>query len=75
MGVPAFFKAIRGPLPQVRLMPTGGVNLDTAAAFLDAGACALGAGGSLVPQDAIAERNMAKITSLAEQFVAKVAAS
>src|SRR5204863_2187855 len=39
---PAFLKAVRGPLPQVRLMPTGGVDLTTAAAFLKAGACCLG---------------------------------
>src|SRR5262249_54494308 len=45
---PAFFKALRGPLPQVRLMPTGGVDLTTAAAFLRAGACCLGVGGQLV---------------------------
>src|SRR5579863_1600975 len=39
---PAFFKAMRGPLPQVRLMPTGGVDLKTAVDFLKAGACCLG---------------------------------
>jgi 2-dehydro-3-deoxyphosphogluconate aldolase/(4S)-4-hydroxy-2-oxoglutarate aldolase len=71
VGGPDYFKAIRGPLPQVRLMPTGGVNLDTVQPFLDAGACALGAGGSLVPKDAVASGDMAKITSLAKQFVAK----
>src|SRR5262249_20517054 len=41
---PSFFKAMRGPLPQIRLMPTGGVDLTTAAAFLKAGACCLGVG-------------------------------
>ena len=45
---PAFFKAMRGPLPQIRLMPTGGVDLNTAADFLRAGACCLGVGGQLV---------------------------
>ena len=45
---PAFFKAMRGPLPQIRLMPTGGVDLTTAADFLRAGACCLGVGGQLV---------------------------
>src|SRR4029453_17999285 len=39
---PAFFKALRGPLPQVKLMPTGGVDLTTAAEFLKAGAVCLG---------------------------------
>src|SRR5919201_596052 len=43
---PAYFKALRGPLPQVRIMPTGGVDLTTAAEFLKAGACCLGIGGA-----------------------------
>src|SRR5205823_6285785 len=42
---PAFFPAMRGPLPQIRLRPTGGVDLTTAADFLKAGACCLGVGG------------------------------
>src|SRR5437016_9566108 len=54
---PAFFKALRGPLPQVRLMPTGGVDLTTAAGFLKAGACCLGIGGQLVEPRAVAEKN------------------
>jgi 2-dehydro-3-deoxyphosphogluconate aldolase/(4S)-4-hydroxy-2-oxoglutarate aldolase len=66
---PAYLKALRGPLPQVRLMPTGGVNLETAAAFLQAGACALGIGGSLVDPQAIAAREFSKIENLARQFV------
>src|SRR5205807_777386 len=53
---PAFFKALRGPLPQIRLMPTGGVDLTTAADFLKAGACCLGIGGQLVEPQAVAER-------------------
>ena len=44
LGGPPYLKALRGPLPQVRLMPTGGVDLDTAEAFLKAGACCLGVG-------------------------------
>src|SRR5438477_5358016 len=43
---PAFFKALRGPLPQIRLMPTSGVDLATAADILKAGACSLGIRGS-----------------------------
>jgi 2-dehydro-3-deoxyphosphogluconate aldolase/(4S)-4-hydroxy-2-oxoglutarate aldolase len=66
---PAFFKAVRGPLPQVRLMPTGGVDLTTAAAFLKAGACCLGVGGQLVEPKAIAERNFDRIRELARQYV------
>src|SRR6266481_6889965 len=51
---PGYLKALAGPLPQIRLMPTGGVNLQTAEAFLKAGAFALGVGGSLVNPDAVA---------------------
>jgi len=66
---PPYIKALHGPLPQIRLMPTGGVNLLTAADFLRAGACALGIGGSLVEAEAIAAGNMARIESLARQYV------
>ncbi len=66
---PGYLKALRGPLPQVRLMPTGGVNLQTAADFLRAGACALGVGGALVESKAVAAGDMARIESLARQFV------
>src|SRR5436853_2075615 len=69
---PAFFKALRGPLPQIRLMPTGGVDLTTAAAFLQAGACCLGVGGQLVEPKAVAERNFERIRELARQYVAIV---
>jgi 2-dehydro-3-deoxyphosphogluconate aldolase / (4S)-4-hydroxy-2-oxoglutarate aldolase len=66
---PGYLRAIHGPLPQVRLMPTGGVNLKTAAEFLKAGACALGIGGSLVDPKAIADRDFGKIADLARQYV------
>src|SRR6516162_7242950 len=69
---PAFFKAMRGPLPQVRLMPTGGVDLPTAADFLRAGACCLGVGGQLVEPKAVAEGNFDRIRELAGQYVAVV---
>ncbi len=69
---PAFFKAMRGPLPQVRLMPTGGVDLSTAASFLQAGACCLGIGSQLVEPRAVAERNFDRIRDLARQYVAIV---
>jgi 2-dehydro-3-deoxyphosphogluconate aldolase/(4S)-4-hydroxy-2-oxoglutarate aldolase len=69
---PAFFKALRGPLPQIRLMPTGGVDLHTAADFLRAGACCLGVGGQLVEPRAVAERNFDRIRDLARQYVALV---
>lgn len=65
---PKYLKALRGPLPQVRMMPTGGVNLNTAAEFLTAGACALGVGGSLVESKAVEANDMTRITELAQQF-------
>jgi 2-dehydro-3-deoxyphosphogluconate aldolase/(4S)-4-hydroxy-2-oxoglutarate aldolase len=66
---PAYLKALRGPLPHVRLMPTGGVTLSTAADFLKAGACALGIGGSLVSAEAIKNRDWAGIEELARKYV------
>jgi len=66
---PGYLKALHGPLPQVRLMPTGGVNLQTAADFLRAGACALGVGGALVEKKALAARDFGRIESLARQYV------
>jgi 2-dehydro-3-deoxyphosphogluconate aldolase/(4S)-4-hydroxy-2-oxoglutarate aldolase len=69
---PAFFKALRGPLPQIRLMPTGGVDLTTAADFLKAGACCLGVGSQLVEPKAVSERNFDRIRDLARQYVAIV---
>jgi 2-dehydro-3-deoxyphosphogluconate aldolase/(4S)-4-hydroxy-2-oxoglutarate aldolase len=69
---PAFFKALRGPLPQIRLMPTGGVDLTTAAAFLKAGACCLGIGSQLVEPAEVAARNFDRLRELARQYVAIV---
>jgi 2-dehydro-3-deoxyphosphogluconate aldolase/(4S)-4-hydroxy-2-oxoglutarate aldolase len=66
---PAYLKALAGPLPQVRMMPTGGVNLQTAADFLKAGAFALGIGGSLVDPQAVAAGDLKKIETLARQYV------
>ena len=69
---PAFFKALKGPLPQIRVMPTGGVDLTTAAAFLKAGSCCLGVGSQLVEPSAVAERNFTRIRELAQQYIAIV---
>ena len=71
---PAFFKALRGPLPQVRLMPTGGVDLTTAPDFLRAGACCLGVGGQLVDPKAVAAGEFDRIRELARQYAAIVSA-
>lgn len=66
---PGYLKALRGPLPQVRMMPTGGVNLQTASEFLRAGAFALGIGGSLIEPKAVAAGDMARIAALAREYV------
>jgi 2-dehydro-3-deoxyphosphogluconate aldolase/(4S)-4-hydroxy-2-oxoglutarate aldolase len=69
---PAYFKAIRGPLPQVRMMPTGGVDTTTAEKFLDAGACCLGMGSMLIDPKALAAGDMAKIRESAAKYRAIV---
>jgi 2-dehydro-3-deoxyphosphogluconate aldolase / (4S)-4-hydroxy-2-oxoglutarate aldolase len=69
---PAFVKAVRGPLPQVRLMPTGGVDLQTAADFIKAGACALGVGSQMVDPKAVANRDFPRLRDLARQYVSIV---
>ena len=66
---PKYLKALRGPYPHVRMMPTGGVTLETAADFLKAGACALGIGGSLVEARALADRDLTRIETLSRRFV------
>jgi 2-dehydro-3-deoxyphosphogluconate aldolase / (4S)-4-hydroxy-2-oxoglutarate aldolase len=72
VGGPGYLKALRGPLPQVRMMPTGGVDLNTAEAFLKAGACCLGVGGSLVEPKAVAAGDFARLRDLAARYAAIV---
>jgi len=69
VGGAKYIKALRGPLPQVPLVPTGGVNLETAADFIAAGATALGVGGELVDAKALKSGNTAAITANARKFV------
>jgi len=73
VGGPAYLRAVAAPLPQARLMPTGGVDLNTAAEFLKAGACCLGVGSSLVEKAALASGDMGRIMALARAFVEVVA--
>lgn len=72
IGGPGYLKAVHGPLPHVRLLPTGGVNLETLPAFLKSGACAVGLGSQLVETKAVESGDMARIRSLAEQYVGLV---
>lgn len=69
MGGASYIKGLKAPLPQIELIPTGGVNLDTAADFIKAGSSALGIGADLVDLKALREGNAAKITESAKQFV------
>jgi 2-dehydro-3-deoxyphosphogluconate aldolase / (4S)-4-hydroxy-2-oxoglutarate aldolase len=69
VGGASYLKAVKAPLPQVRLIPTGGVSLDTAAAFIKAGAEAVGVGGELVDLKAIREKRAEIITERAQQFL------
>lgn len=68
VGGPSYIRALKAALPQISMVPTGGVNLATAADYLKAGACALGVGGELV------SGNSRTITEAARQYVAIVQA-
>jgi len=72
VGGPAYFKDVKGPLPQVRLMPTGGVDLTTTGAFIKAGACAVGAGGAMVDKKAVSAGKFDAVTDTARKFVEEV---
>ena len=72
LGGPSYIKALRAPLPQIRMMPTGGVDLSTAEAFLKAGACCLGVGSSLVEPKAVASGDFGRLRDLAGQYAAIV---
>jgi 2-dehydro-3-deoxyphosphogluconate aldolase / (4S)-4-hydroxy-2-oxoglutarate aldolase len=71
---PSFFKDVRGPLPQVKLMPTGGVSLDNAGDWIKAGAVAVGVGTALLDAKAIAAGEYSVITANARKIVGNVAA-
>jgi len=72
-GGPAYFKAVLAPLPQVKLVPVGGVSLQTAGDFIRAGAAAVAVGSNLVKKSAIAAKRFDELTELARGFVAAVA--
>jgi 2-dehydro-3-deoxyphosphogluconate aldolase/(4S)-4-hydroxy-2-oxoglutarate aldolase len=66
---PGYLKDIRGPLPQVKLMPTGGISLENAADFIKAGAVVIGVGGNLVDKKAIKTGRFDLLAERARQFV------
>jgi 2-dehydro-3-deoxyphosphogluconate aldolase / (4S)-4-hydroxy-2-oxoglutarate aldolase len=67
-----YIKALKGPFPEIPFVPTGGVNLTTAAEFIQAGAVALGIGGELVPAEALKANKPEMIVQNARKFLAIV---
>jgi 2-dehydro-3-deoxyphosphogluconate aldolase/(4S)-4-hydroxy-2-oxoglutarate aldolase len=72
VGGPKYIKALKGPLPHIEMVPTGGVNLDTTGDFLKAGACAVAVGSELVDGKTIAEGRYEVIEERARQYLAAV---
>ena len=68
----AFFKAVKAPLPHLKLMPTGGVSLTNVNEWIAAGACAVGIGSSLVDKKALAEGNYEQIRINAETLIKNI---
>ena len=75
VGGAKYIKAVKGPLPQIPLVPTGGVNLTTAQEFLEAGAEALGVGGELINAHALKSNQREVIVEAARQFAAIIKAN
>lgn len=69
VGGPAYLKALKAPLPQIHLVPTGGVNLETAGDFIRAGAAALGVGSDLVDLAALRRGEARVLTERARRLV------
>lgn len=69
---PGFIKAVSGPLAQIKMMPTGGVDLDTIPSFIKAGAVAVGAGSALLQNTLIEQEDWQALKERAAAFVAKV---
>lgn len=67
-----FFKSILGPMPFLKLMPTGGVTLNNAGKWLNAGACAVGVGSSLIDKTAISKKDFTKIKNNAELLIENI---
>ncbi|HMC54424.1 MAG TPA: bifunctional 4-hydroxy-2-oxoglutarate aldolase/2-dehydro-3-deoxy-phosphogluconate aldolase [Gemmatimonadaceae bacterium] len=70
VGGASYLRALRGPFPDIPLVPTGGVTLDNIREMFDAGAAAVGVGGELISRDALARRDYPAIGALAVRFMA-----
>jgi 2-dehydro-3-deoxyphosphogluconate aldolase/(4S)-4-hydroxy-2-oxoglutarate aldolase len=66
---PQYFRDLKGPFPQLRLMPTGGVTIENARAFIEAGACAVGIGTALVDKKSVAAGDWNALSGRAKQLV------
>jgi 2-dehydro-3-deoxyphosphogluconate aldolase/(4S)-4-hydroxy-2-oxoglutarate aldolase len=73
VGGPKYIKALKGPLPHIKMIPTGGVNLETAGEFLKAGACAVAVGGELVDARLIKEGRYDEMEERARQYLQVIA--
>ncbi len=73
LGGPKYIKALKGPLPHIEMIPTGGVNLETAGEFLKAGACAVAVGGELVDAKLIKENKWDEMESRAKLYLKAIA--
>jgi len=65
---PSYVKDVLAPMPFLRLMPTGGIDLNNMQAYFDAGAVAVGVGGNIIDAKAIAARDWRQVTAVAEQY-------
>jgi len=73
VGGPGFIKALKAPLPQIDLVPVGGVTLDNTAEFIRAGASAVGVGSALINQKLLESKEFATLTDRARRLVEEVA--
>lgn len=67
-----YIKDVKGPFSHIPIIPTGGVNLDNVASFIEAGVAAVGIGGNLLDKQAIMDGDFAKITAIAKQYVSTI---
>jgi 2-dehydro-3-deoxyphosphogluconate aldolase/(4S)-4-hydroxy-2-oxoglutarate aldolase len=75
LGGPTYFRALLAPLPQIRLVPVGGVSLENTAEFIRAGASAVAVGSNLVKKSAVEAKRFDELTDLARKFVEAVASA
>ncbi len=72
---PTYIKALKAPLPQLQIIPTGGVTTKTAGDFIKAGCAAVAAGSSLVSKDVLAKKDWKALSDMSREFVSAVAAA